>query len=349
MDYDEKIKLFNDVFAPKKDEKILLLVDIPHDEIKDSKKWRERREMANEWYDTFKDLGVKKGFRVDYKEYPATGLHNSFIPKDIIDLALKSNLVIAMTEFSASSSLIGIAKKSKKTRCASMPMVERRMEQTAFKADYTVVNKYATAVKKIINDAVSADITFSTGDNLYIDLRNRKSKMEAGDCSKPGQMINFPSGEAFKAPYEAAPDEIDVFGESKTEGVIPLMIDNELIKYKIRNNKIVDIIGDGKKAEEKRIFYNKNESRKNIAELGIGCNPDAVATGNPLEDEKVIGLHIGYGMSTHVGGKVVSDIHFDDPYPKDGPIQVKLLKIIYDDGKYLKLIINGELQYQLLK
>lgn len=349
MDYDEKIKLFNDVFVPKRDEKILLLVDIPHDDIKDTTKWKERREMAMEWYDTFKELGEKKGFTVDYKQYPATGLHNYIIPKDIIDLALKSNLVIAMTEFSASSSLKRIAKKSKITRCASMPMVERRMEQTAFKADYSEVQKNAKAIKKILNNAISADIIFSTDDNLHIDLRNRRAYEEAGDCSKPGQMINFPSGEAFKAPYEAASDEIDDFGKSKTEGVIPLMIDTELIKYKIRENKIVDIIGVGKKAEEKRIFYDKNESRKNIAELGIGCNPNAVATGNPLEDEKVIGLHIGYGMSTHLGGKVVSDIHFDDPYPKNGPIQVKLLKIFYKDRTEITLIKNGELQYHLLK
>jgi len=50
-----------------------------------------------------------------------------------------------------------------------------------------------------------------------------------------------------------------------------------------------------------RIFFAENDTRRNIAELGIGCNPKAVITGNILEDEKV-GLHIAYGMSSHLGG-----------------------------------------------
>ena len=33
---EERIKLFKDVFAPKPSEKILFLVDIPHDDIRDS-------------------------------------------------------------------------------------------------------------------------------------------------------------------------------------------------------------------------------------------------------------------------------------------------------------------------
>jgi hypothetical protein len=39
MNRDEKIKLFKDVFAPKSDEKILFLMDIPHQHIKINKKW----------------------------------------------------------------------------------------------------------------------------------------------------------------------------------------------------------------------------------------------------------------------------------------------------------------------
>ena len=55
-------------------------------------------------------------------------------------------------------------------------------------------------------------------------------------------------------------------------------------------------------------FFNENKSRRNIAELGIGCNPWAVVTGNSLEDEKV-GLHIAYELSSHLGGKIKSDMH----------------------------------------
>jgi hypothetical protein len=350
MKNEEKIKMFNDVFAPKPKEKVLFLVDTPHDDIKDSEAWKDRREMAKEWYKIFKDMGEKNGFSVDLIEFPATGIHNTPLPKNIIDLVLKYNLVLAITEFSASSSLFNIVKsKNSITRCASMPSVERRMEKTAFKADYKKVQKYATEIKKILDNAIAADITFSTGDTLHIDLRNRSPKKEAGECFKPGQMINFPSGEAWMVPYEAAPDEIDIYGESKTEGVWPVDYSGEQVKYVIKNNIIIEIKGEGKKAKGMRKLFEENETRRNLAELGIGCNPKAVVTGNLLEDEKVGGLHLAYGMSTHIGGKVDSDMHYDISYPKGAPIEAVTLTIINKDGTKIDLIKNSLLQYKLFR
>lgn len=349
MKHEEKIKLFNDVFAPKKDEKILFVVDTPHDNIKDNKKWKDRRKMSKEWFNTFKEMGVKAKFFVDLWEFKATGVHNSTIPKETLEIIRKSNLVIAMTEYSASSSLLLLTKvKGNITRGASMPLVEKRMEETAFKADYKKVKKYAIAIKKMLNNAIGAEVIFSTGDKLYIDLRNRFAEADTGDCTKTNQFINFPAGEACIAPYEASSDEVDEFGTSKTKGIWPVLYDKELVKYIIDNNKIVEIIGKGKKAKEMKTFFKENDSRRNVAELGIGCNPKAIITGNVLEDEKV-GLHIAYGMSTHLGGKVKSDMHLDICYSKGCPIEGTTLTLINKNGTKTELIKNAKLRYDLLK
>jgi leucyl aminopeptidase (aminopeptidase T) len=230
-----------------------------------------------------------------------------------------------------------------------MPGVERRMENTAFKANYRDVKRYAQAIEKMLNKAVGTEILFSTGDTLYIDLRNRKAHADTGDCTEYGQGINFPSGEAYKTPYEGVSDEVKEFGKSKTRGIWPLKYDSELLKYIVENNRIVDIIGKGKKTEDMRAFFNEKDSRKNIAELGIGCNPKAVVTGNVLEDEKVGGLHIAYGLSLHLGGKVKSDVHQDICYPKGSPVEVKKLTLINEDGSKTELIQDAMLQYELLK
>ena len=349
MKLEEKIKLFNDVFAPKSGEKVLFLIDSQHDNIKDNKKWKDRRKMAKEWFDIFKKMGYKTGFSVKLLKYKATGMHNSSIPDEIINAINKSNLIIAMTEFSASAPLADVC-TSKKTisRCTSMPQVEKRMEKTAFKADYKQVKRYAIAIKKMLDNAIGAEINFSTGDKLYIDLRNRVAETDTGDCTKTGQMINFPSGEGFIAPYEAVKDEKDKFGLSKTQGIWPVMYDKELVKYIIKNNKITKIIGKGKKADEMRLFFNENNTRRNVAELGIGCNPKAIITGNPLEDEKV-GLHIAYGMSISLGGKVKSDMHEDFSYSKGCPVEGKKVFLINKDGSKTKIIHNAMLRYDLLK
>ena len=86
-----------------------------------------------------------------------------------------------------------------------------------------------------------------------------------------------------------------------------------------------------------------------IAELGLGCNPKAIVTGNVLEDEKVAGLHIAFGMSTHLGGKVKSDVHQDICYPKGSPIEATTLTLKDKDGSKVELIQNAELKYNLLK
>lgn len=348
MDKEEKLKLYQDVFAPKKGEKILFLVDIPHNEIKDNIMWKDRRLMAQEWYEDFKDLGEKIGISVKKLEYNATGMHGIPIPDYILDSVKKSNIIIAMTEFSASSLLSPICRSQEsKTRGASMPLVERRMENTAFKADYKKVQAYAVVLKKMLDNAIGAKILFSTGDRLYIDLRNRIALLEAGDCTKPGQFINFPSGEAYISPYEGIPDEINKFGESKTEGIWPVSYNDEIIKYKIKKNRIIEIVGKVKKADEMRIFFNEKPSRRNIAELGIGCNPKAVVTGNPLEDEKV-GLHIAYGTSFHLGGKITSDVHYDIIHAKNCPVEGITLSLLYNNGTSIEIIKDTKLRYDLL-
>ena len=229
MNTEEKIKMFNDVFAPKTGEKVLILVDIPHDNIKDNKNWVDRRRMANEWFETFQKIGDEIGFSVNMIEYNATGLNNTPIPENIKESARKNNLILALTEFSATSSLRPICQeKGTITRCASMPGIERRMEKTAFQANYADVKIYALALQSLLNDSVGAEIEFSTSDTLYIDLRNREASADKGECSSTGQSINFPSGEGFKVPYEAADDEKNTFGESNTSGVLPVFLMEKL-------------------------------------------------------------------------------------------------------------------------
>jgi len=349
MNHEEKIKLFQYVFAPKKGEKILLLVDTPHDNIKDNEKWKDRRKMAQEWYKTFKEIGDSSDFTVKLFEYQTTGIHNTPLPNQVMDKIRTSNLVIAMTEFSASSSLLQITRsENSQIRCASMPLVEKRMEKTAFTANYELVQQYALAIKKLLDKAIGAKILFNTGDTLFIDLRNREGLAEAGDCTKPGQCINFPSGEACIAPYEAVDKECNVFGESKTEGIWPVSYNTDILKYKVKKNRITEVIGTGEKAEEMRAFFSEEDSHRNIAELGIGCNPKAVVTGNPLEDEKV-GLHIAYGMSIHLGGKIKSDTHFDIIHAKGCSIEGTNLSLFNKNEPSIQLIKNAQLRYDLLK
>jgi leucyl aminopeptidase (aminopeptidase T) len=350
MNIQDRIKMFKDVFAPKSGEKIKILIDIPHNNIKDSRKWKERREMAYDWYKTFNFLSKELKLNIEIKSYKATGFDNAPIPQKIIDIAHKSNLVIAITEFSATVSLKQVCDTvGSITRCASMPKVEKRMENTSLIADYSLVQRYATSIEKMLNETIGAKIIFSNDSTLYIDLRNRIANSESGICQKAGHFINLPSGEGFKAPYEATEEEMNKFGKSKTQGTLPIYQNGKIIMCIIDNNKIIKIQGESKEANNLNKFFKENITRRNIAELGIGCNPKAVVTGNIIEDEKAGGLHIAYGTSIHVGGKITSDIHQDICYAKNLPIEAESLTLINKNKTKTEVIKNAKLRYKILK
>jgi hypothetical protein len=259
MNIEGRSKMSMDVFAPKTGEKIMILIDIPNDTIKDSRKWKERREMANKWYKTFQFLSKEIELHVDIITYKATGFHNAPIPQEIIDIAHKLNLVIALTEYSETISLKQVCDTDESiTRCASMPQAEKRMENTAFIADYTLVQRYATTIEKMLNKANGVEVLFSTNNSLCLNLRNRIAKSESGICHTTGQFINFPSGGGFKAPYEAAPDEIDKFGENQTKGILSIYLNGEIVKCVIKNNKIIKVLGKNKKAIELNELFKEN-------------------------------------------------------------------------------------------
>jgi len=352
-------KLLTDVFGPQPGEKVLVMSDLPHGEWADNEKWAARREMAVEWHSAFQQLGNKLGFSVHpLLTYAATGAHSGPLPEEgemdgqsvsLEDTLSDTNIVVALTEYSATAPLIGFSQKLPDLRAASMPGVTKNMEQTALAADYSEVARKSHILADKLNQAVGAKVEFSTGHQLYFDLRYRQAEADDGRLhadKKRVRLINLPSGEAFVAPYEG-----EVEGQpSRTKGMIPVMVDDELVLFRVQENCIVEIIGDGPQAAQKRDYFAVDQARCNIAELGLGCNDKAVISGSVLEDEKVLGLHWAYGRSDHIGGIVgVADfsdpshiVHHDTVYPKGGRIEIASLVLKYEEGTSEEIIKDGQ-------
>jgi leucyl aminopeptidase (aminopeptidase T) len=352
-------KLIVDVFAPEAGERVLLMVDLPHGDILDNEEWAARRQMAQQWWEVFRRMGERAGFTVHpIITYRAAGSHDRALPEDgemdgtpvrLEEIMKDTDIAIAFSEYAVTASLISdFIEKSDHLRAVDMPRVSKAMEKTAMAADYREVARKTRILADRLNRAVGARIQFDTGHEVYFDLRHREAGVDDGYLhrdKKGMRLINLPSGEAFKVPYEGERE-----GEpSETAGTIPVVLEGELVLYEVSENKIVEVVGDGPQAARQREYFAVDPARRNIGELGLGTNDKAVVTGKILEDEKAIGLHWAYGRSEHLGGTVGPDsfghpdhvVHFDTVYAKGCPVEVASLVLVYDDGTEEQIIRDG--------
>jgi len=349
-------KLLVDVFAPQPGEKVLVMVDLPSDELPDNEAWAARREMAREWHAAFQRLAARGDLDVyPLLTYRATGAHNGPLPEfgemegrqvRLADVLAQVNIALALTEYSATAPLFEFTARHPALRAASMPMVSSSMQETALAADYAQVANRVAILEARLDRAVGAEIEFSTGHQLYVDLRNREAHGDDGQlhADKAGErVINLPSGEAYIAPYEG-----ELVGQhSRTAGMIPLLHGDTLFVLWVQGNRVTGVLGQG--GDSLQGWFAVDRARRNIAELGLGVNDRAVVTGIVLEDEKVLGVHLAFGRSDHIGGTVGPDkfqdpaniVHHDIVYPQGGAIEVASLVLEYADGTREEIIRDG--------
>ena len=352
-------KLLTDVFQPHPGEAVLVMIDLPHGNLPDNEPWAARREMAAEWHTAFEQMGEEKDIKVlPILTYQATGNHNAQLPEfgeldgeqvRLDDVFNQVNIVVAMTEFSATAPLIEYSQELPSFRAASMPMVHKGMMDTALSADYQELAQDCQHLFEFLDKAITAELVFSTGDKLVVDLRNRHAKIDDGQlpADKSGErVINLPSGEVYIAPYEGETPGMT----SLSAGQLPIIFAGALLTIEVQNNRFMEINGENQSAvKELQDWLEVDNARRNLAELGFGCNNQAVITGNVLEDEKVLGIHIAAGRSDHIGGVIGAGdftnpahvVHHDVVYPFNSELFVENLKLDYENGESKELIING--------
>jgi hypothetical protein len=349
-------KLFVDVFDPQAGEVAGIMVDLPHDEMIENNEWHTRRTMAERWRSELRELGREKDFTVlPLITFDATGVNNAQLPAEgtragvrfrLEELGAEATLLLAMTEFSASAPLIGWTKQFPNLRAASMPRVAPRMESTALAADYKHVARSCARLRDRLSSTSFADFQFSTGDRFRFDFRFRQPEVDDGHLpptAPPPRLINLPSGEAFVAAYEGEKNTA-----SLTAGILPLPWHHGIVRVRIHRNRVEEVIGDDASTGNLREFLFADPGRRNVAELGLGCNAFAQVTGNVLEDEKA-GPHIALGRSEHLGGTVGPEAfsnpgevwHEDFVYARGCPVQIEQLSLVDNDGRSELLFAQG--------
>jgi hypothetical protein len=351
-------KLIRDVFAPRAGETLTIFHDRPHGELADEPDWRDRRAMARRWHEELASVASDLGIRVaPLCTYLATGSHSGELPSEarqddrsvLLDEVIGgSDIVLFMTRYSASAPLYLKTRSLPHVRGASMPGVVPAMEETGLAADYREVAALCRGLEPLFAGAELIEVEFSTGHRCTFDIGDGKAPRSDTGLLPPGQgadatrLANLPAGEVFVCPDERA--------GSRTAGKIPVLLDDEIVVLTVRENRIVDLAGQGRGLERARNELFSEPARCNIAEVAVGCNPRAVVRGIVLEDEKA-GFHWAFGRSDAMGGTVgPADftaphrvIHEDIVYARESPIVCARLDFVTATGERTTAIADGVL------
>jgi len=207
------------------------------------------------------------------------------------------------------------------------------------------------SIKVRLDEALRERLRFNARGREYVldcDLRYRTATPSSGMFHDDMIVGNLPSGETYIVPYEGERD-----GEpSLTNGEIPVQFDDEIVVYRIENNRAVEVLTQGSASDKERAKLLDEPAYGNIAELGhgvlgyFGCT----AVGSLLMDEK-LGMHVAFGRSEHFGGvvspasfnKAENVVHIDRVYvPSLQPdIVVREAVLTYPDGREEAIMKDG--------
>jgi len=353
---EELVRLVERVFRPgPEDRRLAFLVDLPDENVPDHPDWAARREMAAGWSRELSarrgDLGLRE---VRLVHYPNVGRNNADLPGGLEEIFDSYRILIAPTEFSATAPLKLMARRHG-FRAATMPGFHASMIP-ALRLDYEQIDRRCRELKVALDRAESAILRFEaegTEHELRLDLRHRVAAASGGLIREPGTAGNLPSGETYIVPYEGE----RAGDRSRSRGSLPLELEGELLSYRIEDNRIVEVLGDGPRAEAERREVAAEPAYANVAELGLGVLADygVRPVGKTLLDEK-LGLHIAFGRSDHFGGSVGAEdftspervVHIDRVYlPEVQPrVRVPAVDLVLAGGAgpgQIPLIRDGRL------
>jgi leucyl aminopeptidase (aminopeptidase T) len=321
----------------KEGERLLVLTDVPSTD-----DWREKDQavlvdvleramLAKVVYDIASEH--HQNYTVEFSTYPAVGSNGAEPPQAVTAKLLHADVVIAITSYSLSHTDARQEATNAGTRLASMPGFLARMfaPDGPMAVDYHQVAAEGQAFADRLTAAQDAVVRTPEGTDLQFSLAGRYGESDHGLYTTEGSWGNLPAGEAYIAPVE---------GTAQGKLVVPSGwypgLEEDMTLY-FRDGLVYELEGGGAigaeflellKPEDDQDPY---RSRRNLAELGIGTNPNASHLDNILEAEKIQGtVHLAIGDNSHMGGVVSADFHEDFilPHPElllDGePVDLKV-------------------------
>lgn len=355
-------RLLKTVFAPRKGEKICILMDLEDlGKIKDFSFLNDtgltiQRYAHDVFYQGLKNgvmdhLGLEDGRMFAYRitggsnldltdeAYDVQGLRLS-LEKDIYS---HFDIILCISTFSATAPLTASAKQYG-FRGATLHGINKIILETGLSVDYELVSVQAEKLRQGLTRAEFVEVDFEVrgqNETLKIFLDGQEAQKSHGICrGKKPAVANLPAGEIYFVPTGA-------------EGKFPMKYDDGTLGWlKVKNGRIVSVSlieGKNNTIEEYLKKIEDDPVTGELGELGFGTQI-LPFSGQDIQDEKILGTcHIATGRSDHLGGHLTPDkfrhkinaTHDDILFTPHKTPEIKLNRVrMMRDGEMTTLVEN---------
>jgi leucyl aminopeptidase (aminopeptidase T) len=224
-----------------------------------------------------------------------------------------ADVYIGMTRSSGASvydeRIFHLVKKNKLRLCS---MVMRDLDnyiKGGALADYEALDKEGRELARFWEKRGCVTITSPAGTQLRAMIGRNKPIVECGIAREAGEHMAFSDGETSQAP-----DQGTMNGKLVIDGPIcQLGLPGSPVSMEVKDGRVLSVSGDDRtvvEALQKIIADIPNAD--NLAEIGIGLNPESLFNGDFEEEKKARGTcHIALGDNLVYGGTIKCNVHLD--------------------------------------
>jgi leucyl aminopeptidase (aminopeptidase T) len=176
--------------------------------------------------------------------------------------------------------------------------------------DFEAQSAVCRRIGAVLGAGDALRLTSPRGTDLRFSIRGRKANILT-NVPEAGELAPVPDIEVNVVPLTGTAE-----GRLVADASIPYLgigLLTEPVVCTVEGGSVIKIEG----GDQALVLAEELQSHGdplcyNVAELGIGLNPNARLTGEMLEDEGVLGtIHIGIGTSHTLGGEVMAPTHYD--------------------------------------
>jgi leucyl aminopeptidase (aminopeptidase T) len=245
---------------------------------------------------------------------PGRPVENSLKMTKFIEKGLEAaDVVIGMTGASAapvySPVIIGLRKEKRlRQLCMALRDLDNWTKGGAT-ADYHEILKTAKKLLSRWKRGKEIWVTSRKGTNLKAKIGAAPPFIESGFATLPGAEAAFSDGEVSQGVIQGTAEGVIIVDGPIAHIGLPATP----IRIEVKNGRAVKIEGDETGARQLSEIVHKVKDADNLAEVGIGVNPNCLRNGQFQEEKKGLGnVHVALGRNTgSYGGTIASMIHLD--------------------------------------